>query len=255
MLIPRVIPCLLLTGTGLTKTRQFKQRRYVGDVINAVRIFNEKEVDELLLLDIDATVQGRPPQLDLIANIAAECFMPLAYGGGVQTLQQAEALFAAGIEKVVINSAALSHPDLIRSLASSYGAQSVVACIDYRRDWLGRVRTYTNAGRRSTGMTPQQHASTMAALGAGELIVNSIEREGGRTGYDLEVIRSIAAAVSVPVIACGGAGRLADFASAIAAGASAVAAGSMFVFHGKHQAVLITYPERHELESLFGHSG
>lgn len=249
-----MIPCLLLSGSGLTKTKRFNNRRYVGDVINAVRIFNEKEVDELLVLDIDATVEGRGPQMAVIEQIAEECFMPLAYGGGIDSVECAKALFSAGVEKVVINSAAVTKPDLIAKLSSQFGSQSIVVCVDYKRDWLGRARIVIRAGRQRVPVSPEEHAKRMQACGAGELIIHSIERDGMRGGYDLETIGKIASVTSVPVIACGGAGQLADFKNAIDAGASAVAAGSMFVFHGRHQAVLITYPERNELESLFSSS-
>ncbi|WP_083536455.1 AglZ/HisF2 family acetamidino modification protein [Steroidobacter denitrificans] len=251
MLIPRVIPCLLLTGSGLIKTRRFRHRRYVGDIINAVRIFNDKEVDELLVLDIDATIVGYEPRLDIITSIAGECFMPLAYGGGISSMKQAEELFTAGVEKVVVNSAAIRQPELIKQVSSNFGSQSVVVCIDYKRNWLGRVHTYIESGRKCTGMTPLEHAGYVEAQGAGEIIIQSIERDGCRMGYDLDLIRQIASATNVPLIACGGAHQLTDFSAAIDRGASAVSAGSMFVFHGKHQAVLITYPERHELESIF----
>lgn len=251
MLIPRVIPCLLLAGNALTKTKRFRQRRYVGDVVNAVRIFNDKQADELLILDIDAARERRGPRLDLIRSIASECFMPLGYGGGVSSVQHADALFDAGIEKVALNSAAARNPGLLGEIATKFGSQSVVACLDCGKDWLGRARTYSDGGRKSTGLTPVQHARAMQESGAGEIIVNSIARDGMRIGYDLALIREIAAATSVPLVACGGAGELEDFRKAVDSGASAAAAGSFFVFHGRHQAVLITYPERHELESLF----
>jgi cyclase len=177
--------------------------------------------------------------------------MPLAYGGGVRTVEDAAALFSCGVEKVVVNSAAVTGRELIPALANRFGTQSIVVCIDCKRDWLGRQRTFIHGGRRNTGMAPLEHAREMQARGAGELIIQSIERDGSQTGYDLGLIRSIASATSVPVIACGGAGQIEDFRDAIAAGASAVAAGSLFVFHGKRQAVLITYPPRSELEAMF----
>lgn len=239
---PRIIPSLLLRGGGLVKTREFKAPIYVGDPINTVRIFNEKEVDELLLLDISATEEGRGPSFDLIADIASEAFMPLAYGGGVKTVDDAKRVFASGFEKVVINSAAIESEALVGEIASLAGSQSVVVSIDVRKKLLGRYQVYGRGGRKGTGLDPVRHATNMQRIGAGEILLNSINCDGTMRGYDLELIRQVAGAIDIPLIAAGGAGSLADFSAALHCGAAAVSAGSLFVFHGKHRAVLISYP-------------
>jgi cyclase len=249
MLRTRVIPCLLLQGEGLVKTVKFKQPTYVGDPINAIRIFNDKEVDELILLDITATRERRGPQLQAIRDFASECFMPVAYGGGIRTLDDARQVLASGIEKIVVNTMALRRPELIAEMAGEFGAQAVVVSIDAKKKLLGGYEVMAAAGIEKTGLTPAEHAARMVELGAGEIFLNSIDHDGLQTGYDLALVRSVAESVSVPVIACGGAGSLAHFSEAVSQGhASAVAAGSMFVFHGRHRAVLISYPSRAELE-------
>jgi cyclase len=249
-LAARVIPCLLLKDGGLVKTVRFKNPRYVGDPVNAVRIFNDKEVDELVFLDISATVEGRRPPIAMIADIATECFMPLAYGGGIRSMEDAQELFSLGVEKVIINSAAVDDPQLITRVAERFGSQSVVVSIDARRSLLGRYEVLTHGGRKGTGLDPFRHAAAMEQRGAGELLLNSIDRDGTMSGYDLDLIGRVSAAVSIPVVACGGAGDVQDLAHAIAHGASGAAAGSMFVFHGRHRAVLISYPDRQQLEAV-----
>lgn len=248
MLRARVIPCLLLRDGGLVKTVKFGNPRYVGDPINAVRIFNEKEVDELAFLDISATPAGRQPNFDLIADIASEAFMPFAYGGGITTLEQIKRLFATGVEKVILNSAASQDPSLISRAADHAGSQSVVVSIDVRKSWLRRQSVFTRCGTIDLKFDPVTYAKGVEAAGAGEILLTSIDRDGTMSGYDLDLVEAVARAVSIPVIASGGAGSLQDLHRAIASGASAVAAGSLFVFHGKHRAVLITYPEYAELE-------
>lgn len=249
MLRTRVIPCLLLRGEGLVKTIRFKDPRYVGDPINAIRIFNDKEVDELILLDITASREGRGPALDTIRDFASECFMPVAYGGGIRSLADARAVLSLGIEKVIVNTMALHRPELVAELSREFGAQAIVVSIDVRRKLLGGYEVMAASGTEKTGMAPVDHAKRMVELGAGEIFLNAIDRDGTSSGYDIGLIRSVAQAVPVPLIACGGAGSLNDFAAAVSDGhASAVAAGSMFVFHGKHRAVLISYPSRTELE-------
>lgn len=247
----RVIPCLLLRHGGLVKTRRFKEPKYVGDPLNAVRIFNEKEVDELTFLDITATIEGRGPAFDIIQGIASECFMPFAYGGGISTIEQIREILALGVEKVVINTAAIRNPSLIREAASVFGSQSIVVSIDVRRKLLGRYTVCSEGGRKDEGIDPVLHAQRMQEYGAGELLVTSIDREGTGDGYDVDCIMKIASSVSIPIIANGGASELEHFRRAIAAGAAAVSAGSFFVFYGKHRAVLITYPKRDDLERLF----
>lgn len=251
MLIPRVIPSLLLSGNRLVKTTRFERPVYVGDPVNAIRIFNDKEVDELVLLDIDATAEGRGPNLDLLADIASECFMPLAYGGGLSTVEQMGRLLSLGMEKVILNTVAVTNPAMVRAAADHYGSSSIVVSMDVRRKRWGGYRVMSHGGRRYTRTDPVRHAVAMQERGAGELLVTSVDRDGTLSGYDLELIRLVAAAVDIPVVAGGGASGLADFKSAVGAGASAVAAGALFVFQGPHRAVLITFPSRPELEEMF----
>ncbi|HXT16703.1 MAG TPA: AglZ/HisF2 family acetamidino modification protein [Gemmatimonadaceae bacterium] len=239
----RVIPTLLLHRGGLVKTERFRKPKYVGDPINAARIFNEKEVDELVVLDIGATVEGREPDMRRIEELAGECFMPLAYGGGIRTLEQVGRILTVGIEKVVLNSVLASNPAVVSEASRMAGSQSVVVSIDARRRWWGAYRTYTRGGRTSTGLHPVEAAKRAEDLGAGEILLTSIDREGTYRGYDLELIAAVSSAVTIPVVACGGARQIDDLAAAIGAGASASAAGSLFVFNGPHRAVLISFPD------------
>ena len=245
----RVIPCLLLSGDGLVKTVRFAQPTYVGDPINAVKIFNDREVDELAILDISATRERRDPPFDHLQAIAGECFMPLSYGGGIRTIEHARRLFSIGIEKVIINTAAVETPSLLTAIAEEYGSQAVIASIDVKKDWLGRQRVFTRAGTNNTGLSPHAHAESVVAKGAGEILLTSIDRDGTMSGYDVEMIRELSAAVPVPLVACGGAGTIAHLGEAINAGASAVAAGSLFVFTGSRRAVLINYPSSADLKA------
>lgn len=242
-MIPRVIPTLLLDQGGLVKTVQFREPRYVGDPINTVRIFNGKQVDEIVLLDIGATRDGRGPDEAAIEEIASEAFMPVGYGGGVQDLATATRLIQLGVEKVIVNSAAVENPRLICEIADHLGSSTIVVCIDAAQVGAGAYEVRAVGGTRSSGLDVRQHAEAMARAGAGELIVQSIDRDGTMSGYDLDLIRQVASSVEIPVVACGGAGSLDDIGSAIRdAGAAAAAAGSLFVFHGRHRAVLVTYP-------------
>jgi cyclase len=250
MLRPRVIPVLLINGRGLYKTRQFKDPKYVGDPINTVKIFNEKEVDEICVLDIAASIEKREPNIPLIREIAGECFMPMAYGGGVRTLEQARAVFNAGVEKIIINTLVHDAPEIVRTIADYAGASSVVISIDFKKKLLHGYEVYICSGKRATGRDPVDFAREMERLGTGEIFLQSIDRDGTMQGYDLELIHRVSGSVNIPIIACGGAGQLSDFASAIKNGASAVAAGSYFVFQGKHRAVLLSYPTPQEIESL-----
>lgn len=251
MMKTRIIPCLLLSEGGLVKTVRFKNPTYVGDPINAVKIFNTKEVDELVVLDIGATGERRGPDFAAIQDIVSEAFMPVAYGGGISTVEEGRRLFALGIEKVVINSAAVDCPDLIGELAARFGSQSVVASIDVKQGGLfSSDQVLTHHASKKTGKGPASYAREMEKRGAGEIFLTSVDRDGTQTGYDCLLIKQVADAVEVPLVACGGAGKLYDFALAVEAGASAVAAGSMFVYHGPHRAVLISYPNRQELEEL-----
>jgi cyclase len=246
--IKRVIPCLLLRNTGFVKTRGFKDPVYLGDCFNTVRLFNEKEADELLILDITATPMGRPPNFDLLRDLAGECFMPVTYGGGIRSMDDMRRLFKAGFEKVGLNTEAVRNPPLIKDASQEFGSQSVIVSIDVRRKMFGRYEVYINGGRQGTGLDPVAVAKRATDLGAGEILLNSIDRDGLMGGYDLELVRKVADAIPVPLVACGGAGALRDFHDAIhQGGASAVAAGSFFVFVGKHRAVLITYPSQDNL--------
>lgn len=247
----RVIPTLLVKDGGLYKGKNFKQHKYVGDPINAVKIFNEKEVDELAVLDISATPSGSGPNFDLLKDIASEAFMPLSYGGGFTEISEIERVFKLGFEKVVLNTSAFMKPDLVSQVASMAGSQSTVISIDVRKPLLGDYEVYVGCGTHRTRMSPVEFAKRVEKLGAGEILLCSIDREGTGKGYDIELLKRVASAVDVPVVALGGAGSLQDFSRATREGsASAVAAGDMFVFHGKHKAVLITYPSPEELASL-----
>jgi imidazole glycerol-phosphate synthase subunit HisF len=250
MLKTRVIPFLLLKGHGLYKTVKFADPTYLGDPVNIVRIFNEKEVDEIFVADIGATRQSAGPNFALLGDLASECFMPLGYGGGVTTLDQAERLYALGFEKVCLNTSACENPRLVTQIADGVGSQSVVVSIDVKRNVFGRAEVVTRCGTARTGRAPADVARDMQERGAGEIVLTSIDRDGTMRGYDLDLIRSVTTAVSIPVVACGGAGSVEDFAAAVGAGASAVAAGSLFVFHGRHRAVLINVPSLALLETL-----
>lgn len=249
MLKTRVIPCLLLKGRGLVKTVEFKNLKYVGDPINAVKIFNDKEVDELIFLDITATVEKRKPPFDVISDIVSECFMPFAYGGGIRDVEDAKRILKIGAEKVVINSYAVENPEFIRNLSEVFGSQSIVVSMDVKEVGEGKYFLYTHSGTKKTDIDPSEFARKVEEMGAGELFINSIDRDGTMEGYDLKLIKSVTEKVHIPVIACGGASKLQDFQDAVRmGGASAVAAGSMFVFHGPHRAVLINYPSQKEIK-------
>ncbi|MBX9853813.1 MAG: AglZ/HisF2 family acetamidino modification protein [Cytophagaceae bacterium] len=243
----RVIPVLLAKNKGLVKTIQFKNPTYVGDPINAVKIFNEKEVDELILLNIDASREQKSPDLAFIKSIASECFMPLCYGGGIKTIDDIRNILKAGVEKVSINTTALSNPLFIKEASTLFGSSTIVVSIDYKKNWMGKYMLV--AAGKTFNIHPVDFAKKMEEMGAGELLINAVNRDGTMSGYHLELIKTIAQSVSIPVIACGGAGSIADFKDAIIqANISAVAAGSMFVFKGKHRAVLINYPSQEILK-------
>lgn len=250
MLRTRVIPALLLRNESLVKTERFGKFTYVGDPCNTVRIFNELEVDELLFLDITATQEKRSPDLPLLADIANECFMPLAYGGGITTLAEAKAVFDIGYEKVAINSSAIDNPRLISQLANQYGSQAVIVSIDVRKDFAGRYRVRTRAGKKNSGRTPSEWASEVESLGAGEILLTSIDREGTWAGFDLTLVKSVTDTVGIPVIAHGGAGTIGHIRNVVhQAGASAVALGSMVVFQKQGMGVLVNFPNPVELNA------
>lgn len=251
----RLIPCLLLDNGRLVKTVQFRKPVYVGDPINAVKIFNDKEVDELVFLDINATRAHRRPDFAYLKKIAEQCFMPLCYGGGITSLADIGMLFRIGFEKVSINAAALEHPELIGEAAKVYGSQSIVGAMDVGKNLFGKAVVKALNGTRGTKYSPKEYAKRLEDAGAGEIFLNSVTQDGVMAGYDWELIREVADCVQVPVIACGGAGNLQDCRRAIDSGASAAAAGSIFVFWGVNKAVLINYPDSEETAKLFAESG
>jgi len=248
----RVIPCLLLRNRGLVKTIRFKDPCYIGDPINTVRIYNEKGVDEVIFLDITATTEQKPPQLEFVHGIASECFMPLTYGGGVTSIGQMAAIYTLGAEKVALCTAAFEDPSLVERAAARFGSQAVVVSIDVKRHRLfGRgYVVHVQSGHVDTKLDPVAYARRMECLGAGEILLTSIDRDGTMQGYDLELIERVASAVNIPVIACGGAGAIEHLSQAISAGANAVAAGSLLVYQGKNRAVLINFPSRDELRAV-----
>lgn len=245
------MPCLLLKNQGLVKTVKFKNPKYVGDPINALKIFNEKEVDELIILDTTATVENRKPPFRLLTQIAGECFMPFSYGGGIRTLEDIKKILGLGVEKVSINSYAVENPAFIKSAAEYFGSQSIIVAIDVKKTLFNKHEVFTHGGTKARRLDPVEFANQMEEMGAGEIFLNSIDRDGTMKGYDIELIKKVSESVSIPVIACGGAGKIDDFVEAVRKGrASAVAAGSLFVFIGPHRAVLINFPEPVELQNV-----
>lgn len=254
MLRPRIIPCLLVHQGGLVKTQGFKAPKYVGDPINAVKIFNEKESDELLVLDIDATVNGVEPNFDLIAKLAEECRMPLCYGGGIKTAAQAARIIDMGVEKISISSAAIANPALLGEIAAAVGRQSVVAVLDVRKRTGLFAKGYevcTHNARESRKTDPVELALKLQDAGAGEIVINSVDRDGEMKGYDLELAQQMRTALKVPTTFLGGAGSLDDIGQLVSTvGIVGAAAGSLFVFKGKYRAVLINYPTPVQKEQL-----
>jgi cyclase len=249
---PRIIPVLLLRENQLYKTVEFGSPKYVGDPRNAVRIFNDLGADELVLLDIDASPQRQSPNFELIEEIASEAFMPVGYGGGISDFESARRILRIGVEKIVLCTAAAENPELIRETSRAFGAQSVVGCIDTRKQRFRGHQCFIRSGDQRLTQTPTELATAFVEAGAGEILVNSIDRDGTFEGYDLALLKEIAASVSVPVIACGGAGSYEDLGRVVHdSGASAAAAGSLFVFQRPHRAVLITFPTEAERAILF----
>lgn len=254
MLRTRIIPVLLLHGKSLVKTKKFGKYRYIGDPANTVRIFNELEVDELAFLDISSGKQRHGPNFEVLRDIAGECFMPLSYGGGIETFDQAKQIFEIGFEKIIINTAAYKTPKLISEVASVYGSQAVVVSIDVGQSILGARQLRSNGGRKRQSFGPIDWARQMEDCGAGELLVTSILREGTYKGFDLELIAEIGRSVDIPVIAHGGAGKLQDIRLAVDHGASAVALGSLVVFQKQDMGVLVNFPSDDTLEELLGYA-
>ena len=252
MLRTRVMPCILLKNGRLVKTVKFQNDKYVGDLLNAVRIYNQKEVDELVVFDISRTTSGQLIDFDLIQKMAAQCFMPVCYGGGVKTLNDFKTLFTLGVEKVSVSSLLFDNPEVVRDAVSIYGSQSIVATIDLVKPlFRSRYVIKTHSGRKKRAVLTSEIIAYCEDLGVGEIILTSIDHEGQGKGYDYELVKQISHSVNIPVVISGGAGQLDDFKKAVDSGASAVAAGDMFTFYGKHRAVLITYPEYEQLTNLF----
>lgn len=255
MLRPRIIPCLLVHQKGLVKTVQFKAPKYVGDPINAVRIFNEKESDELMVVDIDATVLNKDPDYKMIENLAMECRMPLCYGGGIKTVDQAQRIFALGVEKIAISSAVINNPRLITEIANRVGSQSMVVVLDIKKKLFGGYEIYTHNGIKSTSIDPLEFAAKVEEFGAGELVINAIDQDGVMNGYDLQLVDRIRNVVSLPLTVLGGAGSLDDIKKLIQTHEIiGAAAGSLFVFKGVYKAVLINYPNWNEKDQLVNNS-
>ena len=245
----RIIPVLTLQNEKLVKTIRFKNPTYIGDPINAVKIFNEKEVDEIVILDISATKEKREPNYNKIEEIASEAFMPFAYGGGVTNLNQIEKLFKLGIEKVVLNSVLENNLNLISEAAKIFGSQSVVASIDVKKNIFGKEQAYKISGTTKINLSLVEYIKQLENAGAGELFVNSIDRDGTYQGYDLALIKQVSSLVNLPIIACGGASSIDSFLPAVQHGASAIAAGSMFIYTGSTRGILINYPKQEDLVS------
>lgn len=252
MLKIRVIPSLLIKNRGLVKTERFKNGRYVGDPINAIKIFNDKEADELVVLDILAT-RTKSIDFSFISRINKEAFMPLGYGGGIRTVDEVSRIIGLGYEKVILNNYALENPRLIDQAAAQCGSQSVVICIDVKKDWLGKYKVYRHSIQKNSNIDVVQWAQEAADRGAGEIILYNVDRDGTFSGYDINLLSLVSKKIKIPLVALGGAGSIEDFKLAIHEGnASAVAAGSIFVFHGPHRAVLITYPQKDVLRKVLG---
>ena len=251
MFRPRVIPVLLLKGKGLVKTKKYAHPQYIGDPINAVKIFNDLEADELVFLDIDAANEGRTISIDLVRQIGDEAFMPFGVGGGIKDVKTAAELIGAGAEKIILNTAFIENPNLVTDVAMRLGNQSVVVSIDVNKTIFGSYYVFTKNGQKKTNINPIEAAQKAVALGAGELILNFVPNDGMMTGYNLQLIKDISSSVSIPVVASCGAGTLNHMKDAVLAGAHAVATGSMFVYHGARRGILINYPNRAELINAF----
>jgi cyclase len=252
MFLPRIIPFLLLKGHGLVKTIRFKDPRYIGDPINAVRIFNDLEADELAFVDINASGENRTIDPELVRQIGDEAFMPFAVGGGIKTVGQIGELISKGAEKVIINAQAILNPSLIREAADQFGSQSIIVSIDVKKNLFNNYQVFLHSAKTKALVSLDEHIQNMVSQGAGEILINSIDNDGMMQGYDLNLVSRVSKFCPLPVIACGGAGSLSDFSKAYYFGkASAVAAGSRFVFHGPRNAVLVNYPEKNEIIKTF----
>jgi cyclase len=250
MLKKRVIPCLLLKDGGLVKTVKFGSPKYVGDPINAVKIFNDKEVDELIFLDIDASRRKTEPNYELIRELATECFMPFAYGGGVTNVEQIRKILRLGVEKIVVNHAAIDGPEFIKQAAIHFGSSTLIGAIDVKKDFWGKYKVFDYVRNKATAINPADHASGLEAAGVGEIFLNNVDGDGTFKGLDLELIAQVNAKLSIPLIVCGGVASIAEIKSVMkTTNVSGVAAGSLFVFQGPHRGVLISYPTQIQLTS------
>lgn len=251
MLRKRIIPCLLINDVSLVKTVQFSSPKYIGDPLNTCKIFNELEVDEICFLDINASRSGLGPNFELLSEVANECFMPAAYGGGVHSLDIAEKIFKLGFEKVVLNSSAIKTPALVTEISNKFGAQSVIVSIDVKKNFWGKKLCRGMSGKLRTRFKPEEWSKEVQKLGAGEILLTSIDREGTWEGFDLELVKSVSDSVDIPVIAHGGGGSIKDISDAIEyGGASAVALGSLVVFQGKGKGVLVNFPDSNKLKEF-----
>jgi len=247
----RVIPSLLISNGGLVKSVKFKDYKYIGDPINAVKIFNDKGVDEIAIIDIDATRNNRPPNIEKIQEIASEAFMPLSYGGGITNLDEVKLLFYNGVEKIIINKVAYTNPTLVTEIAKNFGSQSVIISIDVKNTLFGGYKIHADNGRKKLLLNPEEFAKKMEDLGAGEILLNNIDRDGTFQGYDTGLIEKVSSSISIPLIALGGAANINDFKLAINAGASAVSAGSMFVFmKNSRDSIMINYPSPSDIAAM-----
>ena len=250
MLINRVIPVLLISNKRLVKTTRFKNHRYVGDPINTIKIFNEKEVDELIILDIEASKQKRKPDFRYIEKLAGECFMPLTYGGGITNLSDAKKIFSLGVEKISLNTVLFHDLNLVIELSNYFGSQAIVASIDIKRSFLGKYVIYNSAINKTTNLDINLILEKLINNGIGEILLNSVDRDGTQLGMDINLIKKINLICNIPLISVGGVGSLSDISDAIKKGSDAVGVGSFFVFYGPHKAVLITYPKYQDLKKL-----
>jgi len=252
MFRPRVIPVLLLKNLGLVKSVKFKNHRYIGDPINAVKIFNDKKADELVFLDINASREGRLISLDFVQRVGDEANMPFAVGGGIRTVEDIRKILGFGAEKVVLNTIAIEQPDFIKEASEAFGSSTIVVCIDVKKNLFGKYQVVYKNARKKSSLDPLEFAKKMEENGAGEIIVQSVDKDGTYEGYDIELIKKVAEAVTIPVVALGGAKEYNDFSQATKEGlASAVAAGSLFVYYGPRHAVLISFPNKNELKEIF----
>ena len=251
MIKPRIIPCLLLDNQDLVKTIKFSKKKYIGDPLNTLRIFNELEADELIILDIYASKNNKEPDFDFIKEIVSEAFMPLAVGGGIKSLDHASKLINLGVEKVIINTSVLNSFDLIESISNKFGSQSVIISIDFKKSFFGNYHIYNHVSKKKLNIDISNYIKQAIEKGAGECFFNLVDKDGMCNGYDVDFIKQFSKKISTPIIVCGGANKMEDFKYAIESGADACAAGSMFIYKGNHKAVMINYPKYNDILNFF----